>query len=133
MLPCHHYQRDKAEHFGGKLLTVACKEDPAKLADLGATNCDVNDYDPQERMSLYEVPNFVVGDAIDLPFEDHSFDTIVLGEFLEHCPHDAAVAALTEMKRVLTKSGHLLLTFPRAGRPKEVPPEPHLLEPLCWW
>lgn len=131
MLPCHIYQRSKVEEFsefGSRVVNVACKEDPARLgADYGAINCDVNDYDPQEKMSLYEVANFRVGDACNLPFGDSSFDILVLGEFLEHCPYESAVLALSEVKRVLTDKGKAVLTFPYDSRPKEVQHEPHLL------
>jgi SAM-dependent methyltransferase len=131
MMPCHAYQREKAELLGNHILNVACKEDPARLGkDLGAINCDVNDFDPQENLSLYEVPNFQVGDACDLPFGDKSFDVVVLGEFLEHCPYNAANLALYEAKRVLTSGGRIILTIPLDGRPKEVQ---HAPEHLVTW
>lgn len=128
MLPCHIYQRSMVEKYGGPVLNVACKEDPARLAETyDAINCDVNDYDPQEQVSLYEIKNFQVGDACDLPFGDHSFDTVVLGEFLEHCPREAALLALREARRVISPGGRIILSFPLDYREKEVQHEPHLL------
>jgi SAM-dependent methyltransferase len=128
MLPCHLYQRAKVEHFGGLVLNIACKEDPACLGeDFGAINCDLHDFDPQEKLSLYEVKNFVVGDALDLPFGDASFDTLVLGEFLEHCPFEAARTSLLECKRVMIPSGRIIVTVPLDGRPPEQQHAPHLL------
>ena len=53
---------------------------------------------------------FRVGDASQLPFEDASFDTVVLGEILEHLTHPARV--LAEAKRVLREGGRLIITVP---------------------
>jgi SAM-dependent methyltransferase len=114
--------------FGGHILNVGCKEDPAELgATFGAINCDINEYDPQSELSLYTVPNFQVEDACNLSFGDKSFDLVVLGEFLEHCPEPAARLALTEASRVLTSNGHIVLTIPYDSRPKEVQHAKHLL------
>jgi len=122
------FQRSSVSKYGGVILNVACKEDPAKLGqDFGAINCDVNDYDPQERISLYDVPNFQIGDACALPFDDKSFDTLVMGEFLEHCPVEAAKQALSEAFRVLRSFGKLILTIPYDSRPPEVQHIPELL------
>lgn len=126
--PHHQYQRHMCQLLGGDILNVACKEDPAHLGtDFGAVNCDVNDYDPQEQLSLYDVPNFQVGDACELPFDNESFDVVVAGEFLEHCPKDAALKALSEFSRVLNKNGHIVVTYPLDARPPEHQHAPHLL------
>lgn len=48
-----------------------------------------------------------VGDATDLPFPDHSFDTVVCTYGLCTIPNDAA--AIREAKRVLRPGGRILL------------------------
>jgi SAM-dependent methyltransferase len=50
----------------------------------------------------------VVGDAHALPFPDASFDTVVCSEVFEHL--NDPVKAVSEMKRVLTPGGTLVLT-----------------------
>jgi len=126
-MPCHDYQRRKCAELR-PVVNVGCKEDPAKLGrDFDAVNCDINDYDPQERLSLYEVPNFVRADACALPFDDESFEVAVVGEMLEHCPFDAAVLVLLEACRVIRPSGRIVVTIPLDSRPPEVQHEPHLL------
>ena len=50
-------------------------------------------------------------DATSLPFEDSSFDAVVLGEVLEHVEDDAA--ALAEATRVLRSGGVLAVSVPR--------------------
>jgi SAM-dependent methyltransferase len=74
-----------------------------------------------------EAPGFetVVGDARDLPFEDTSFDQVLLVSTLEHIGADNEVygveggpdqsgrsAALRELRRLLRPSGRLLVTVP---------------------
>lgn len=53
---------------------------------------------------------FQAADASQLPFADESFDTVVLGEVLEHLTHPAKV--LGEAKRVLRDGGHVIVTVP---------------------
>ena len=43
---------------------------------------------------------FVVGDALDLPFEDGSFERIVTGHFYGHLEEDDRVRFLAEARRV---------------------------------
>ncbi len=50
------------------------------------------------------------GDARKLPFPDHSFDTVITSEVLEHIQDD--VAAITEMVRVLKPGGRFAATVP---------------------
>ena len=53
----------------------------------------------------------VNGDALSLPFADHTFDRVIAAEVLEHLPaHDAAMA---ELARVLRPGGALAVTVPR--------------------
>lgn len=52
----------------------------------------------------------VHGDALDLPFEDGSFDRIIAAEVLEHIPDD--IAAIGELARVLAPGGRIAVTVP---------------------
>lgn len=61
-----------------------------------------------------------VGDALQLPFADASFDRIICSEVLEHIPDHRA--ALQEIIRVLKPGGHLAISVPRAWP-----------ERICWW
>jgi ubiquinone/menaquinone biosynthesis C-methylase UbiE len=57
---------------------------------------------------------FAVGFAEELQFEDESFDTVVMGEVLEHV-HDDKLA-LSEAHRVLRPGGVLIVSVPKGGK-----------------
>lgn len=125
---CHHKQREFCAQAKRPILNIACKEDPAALGrEFGATNLDLYEHDPHTNVSMLTLPNFVQGSALALPFEDNSFASAVLGEFIEHCTYAAAVKALREACRVLKPGGEIILTFPLDPRPKEGQHPDHLL------
>ena len=53
----------------------------------------------------------VRGDALRLPFPDHSFDRVIISEVLEHVPADRE--AMAEIYRVLRPGGRLAVSVPR--------------------
>ena len=55
--------------------------------------------------------SFVEADARRLPFEDETFDRIVVSEVLEHIQEDEP--AMAEIRRVLKPSGRAAITVPR--------------------
>ena len=57
----------------------------------------------------------VQGDAQKLPFDDDSFDGVLMTEVLEHLPDDRS--ALFEAKRVLRPGGVLAISVPNARYP----------------
>ena len=61
----------------------------------------------------------VQGNALGLPFEDHSFDKVIASEVLEHIENDEA--AFAELARVLRPGGRLAVTIPS-----------WLSETVCW-
>jgi SAM-dependent methyltransferase len=126
------YQREMAALAPQPMLNCGCKEDPAKLGrDFGATNLDIQDYDPQTRTNLYTVPNFVCGSVLTLTevFPKQYFGSVVLGDVLEHATFDLARRALDQCKAVLRPDGWLIITMPMDRRPKEMNHAPeHLVE-----
>ncbi|GLW06226.1 methyltransferase [Microtetraspora sp. NBRC 13810] len=61
----------------------------------------------------------VVGDALDMPFDDGTFDYVIAAEVLEHIPDD--MAAMREIVRVLKPGGRVAVTVPS-----------FLPERICW-
>lgn len=55
---------------------------------------------------------FKVGGALELPFEDNSFDTVVAWEVIEHIPKNTETQMFKEVKRVLKKKGSFYLSTP---------------------
>jgi SAM-dependent methyltransferase len=64
--------------------------DPARLSDLGVKTVPCS--------------------ADSMPFNDASFDVVVMSHVLEHCPNQAL--ALAEVRRVLRNGGHLIVLVP---------------------
>lgn len=59
----------------------------------------------------------VQGDIQDMPFEDSSFDAVLLNEVLEHVPSESL--GLSEINRVLRPGGVLLVFSPNRMYPFE--------------
>jgi demethylmenaquinone methyltransferase/2-methoxy-6-polyprenyl-1,4-benzoquinol methylase len=57
----------------------------------------------------------MIGDALDLPFADHSFDRVVTGHFYGHLPPEERAAFLAQAARVAPE----LLVFDSAARAGE--------------
>lgn len=53
----------------------------------------------------------LVGNALELPFPDGSFDRVIAAEVLEHIPQDRG--AISELARVLRPGGTMAVTVPR--------------------
>lgn len=64
----------------------------------------------KESAIVRERLRFQTADATALPFEDQTFDTVIVGEVLEHLIHPQRV--LMEARRVLTADGRLVVTVP---------------------
>jgi SAM-dependent methyltransferase len=63
-----------------------------------------------EEAAVQERTRFILGEAGALPFEDASFDTVLLGEVLEH--QVQVRPPLDEALRVLRPGGRLVITVP---------------------
>lgn len=60
-----------------------------------------------------------VGDALHMPYDDATFDVVLISEVLEHVPEDAR--AIAEVVRILKPGGVAAVTVPR-----------WLPERICW-
>jgi ubiquinone/menaquinone biosynthesis C-methylase UbiE len=79
---------------------------------------DLNDVDAilQAMQEQGEAPSTakaeaVKGDALELPYDDGTFDCVIASEILEHVPADGRV--IDELIRVLKPGGRLAVTVPR--------------------
>ena len=65
--------------------------------------------------NLQDKFKFVQGDASNMPFEEETFDTIIMNDAMEHV--DQPEMVLRECYRVLKKNGKLYLNFPPYNHP----------------
>lgn len=128
-----HFQNEGAEAFqqcGGRLGFLA-RQIPvgSRVLDIGVGSgvfesiaiqrgLDVYGLDPSERsiemlqtrLGLGEKAK--VGYSQAIPFEDNSFDYIVVSEVLEHLTDEILAATMDEVQRVLVPGGRLLGSVP---------------------
>src|SRR5271165_10173 len=97
----------------GKILNVGCNNDGGKYAERGAINVDLC---LKDECNGQRIPAHVLADARFLPFKASSFDTVVLGEILEHMNAADAVNALCQAKAVLKTGGRIVATIPHDDR-----------------
>ncbi len=63
-----------------------------------------------EKLGLSDRFSFVSASALDLPFPDSSFDTIIMNDFMEHISDPEGV--LRESLRLLAPGGRIFINFP---------------------
>lgn len=103
-----------AQYVVGNLLDVGCGRKPYRSSYFSAATS----YTGIDQ-SVTNADADIVGSALDLPFGDQTFDTVVGTEILEHVPDP--LGALREMRRVLKTDGHLVLTTPMYWPRHEMP------------
>ena len=62
----------------------------------------------------------IFGNCEEMPFEDHSFNKIIMIEVIEHVERDEL--AISELARVLKNEGKLFITTPNGGEVKNTNP-----------
>ena len=60
----------------------------------------------------YERCSFYVGDALNIPFDNETFDTVCMFDVIEHLPKNTEYIVLKEISRVLKSGGKLYLSTP---------------------
>jgi SAM-dependent methyltransferase len=110
----------QSKYATGKALNVGSNTDGAGVALRGGINIDLFRVD--EHTGL-RIPCHAQADARHLPFRSASFDSVVLGEILEHMQTPDAVASLREAKTVLKPGGVVVATIPHddRGGPDHIP------------
>lgn len=87
----------------------------AALRPLELVGLDADPGQIRKAMQAQTPAALVHGDCAHLPFQDCSFDKVLLTEVLEHVPDD--LIALTEIFRVLRPGGLLAVSVPHARYP----------------
>src|SRR5436190_4740066 len=106
--------RQCASFVQGLTLDVGCGMRPYEMTSFaGASKYVGTDY-----LSDRSRPD-VIASALQIPFADEAFDTVVSTEVLEHVAEPRR--ALGEMRRVLKPGGYLILSTPMYWPRHEVP------------
>lgn len=105
-----------AKFAGGNLLDIGCGLSPAcflaknKYPESVVYGLDFADIFINGIQTKYKPINYVVGNFYEMPFENSSFDYVILGEVIEHSEDPKKVIA--ESIRVLKSNGVLALSTP---------------------
>jgi Methylase involved in ubiquinone/menaquinone biosynthesis len=98
--------------FQGKLLDVGCGKMPYK--DYILNNSSVEKYYGLDIETAIEYDKDVKPDFFwngrEMPFDNNTYDTVILTEVLEHCPNP--LATLKEINRVMKPNGTIFFTVP---------------------
>ena len=102
-----------------KVLEVGCgaggmaKAIKAYRQDLQVYGCDISEHAIQVARQTASEVDFELGNAYDLPYEDNSFQAVVMFDVLEHL--DDPLQAISEIRRVLQDDGLFHLFVPCEG------------------
>ena len=112
----HRYALVQSIVAGKDVLDLACGEGygSASIATIASSvvGVDISNEAVAHASSQYVKPNlkFIQGSAIDLEFEENSFDVVVSFETIEHLSEQAQM--LSEIHRVLRPNGCLVISSP---------------------
>ncbi len=82
------------------------------VARMSAIDVTDSDLDTARRHVQDPRVDFKVGSAIEIPYPDQSFDTVVSWEVIEHIPRRTEPRMFAEVSRVLKPGGRFLLSTP---------------------
>lgn len=110
------YQQMRVRETDGKVLNVGCNTDPANLKLIfpdRVTNADLFDYDAylEERLPV----DLTFDVRWDWPIEDDTYETVILGDILEHLPYESVIHVLGEAWRVARRVIITVPSDPRLG------------------
>lgn len=108
------------KHAKGLVLNVGCGPDMAGFKSVGGVNVDVCEVDPGLRIKN-KVD--VIADVRFLPTSLYGkYDTVVLGDVLEHMSYDDGVLSLDNCRKCIKNGGQVIVTCPddRRGLTEDV-------------
>lgn len=111
------------KHARGKIANVGCNDDGFNFRDRGAVNIDVN---TEDELTKRNIPVDVIADA-RFTYAENEFDTVILGDILEHMTDDDVLNTLESAKIALKDGGRIIVTVPDDFRNTQ---EQHIVEGL---
>ena len=107
-----HITGKRVVHVGCNAATTTYHVWPLKPSHLAGV--DVNPEAIKKGRQILPEAELVAASAHDMPFEDDSFDTIILFAVFEHLFAEDKKPAVEEFKRILKPGGHILVQLPKA-------------------
>jgi hypothetical protein len=101
------------KHARGKILNIGCADDAANFKALGAVNLDVTDHNPVTGEP--HKPDLIHDARLPIPLQP-VFDTVIVGEVIEHMDYEDAVKVLTNARAMVYDGGYVLVTCPDDSR-----------------
>ena len=96
--------------FGWLEMQGVTKQWPVEFFSIERSYADLKTI---QHLVKYESVKPLVASGLNLPFEDRSFDLVVVSEVLEHIPKGTECAFLIELMRILRPNGEVLVTTPK--------------------
>ncbi len=96
-----------------KILDIGCEEGIILAAIQKVIKCDATGLTMKICNKLKQEVKMVEGDMHELPFDDESFDIVLIMHTLEHSI--APYIVLTEIHRVLKPGGEIMIVMPEEG------------------
>jgi len=101
------YQQLK-NHLNQEVLDIGCGD--GKFLSLSKKWQGI-DNDPQSKY-LNKDRNFKIGSILEIPYEDNSFDGVIISHVLEHIERDKTYKAIEEVSRILKAKGFVMIYSP---------------------
>lgn len=118
-------------YFRGRLLDVGCGKMPYR--ELIYEKSAIEEYIGIDIENALEYDAHIKPDSVwdgkQIPFPDHSFNTLLATEVLEHCPDPNSI--LCEMYRVLKSEGVIFFTVPFLWPTHESPHDEYRYTPFA--
>lgn len=99
----------------GRVLNIGCDVDAPEFGKNGAVNLDILKESPIIKMPTAA---HIIADARYMPEQLFGqFDTVIVGDMLEHLKDEDAVKVLKNSKKALENGGYVVVTVPNDNRP----------------
>jgi len=106
------------EHMSGKILDIGCGEGELLIKalllghDITGLDRDMKEINTAMETAALSgvVPKIIKGEINNMPFDEEAFDTIIMGEVIEHLPN--LVESIHTVMSFLKPGGKLLITTP---------------------
>lgn len=95
--------------ISGEVLDVASNYGRFSTLSQTTTSIDIEKRYLQQGRELGDISRPIIASALDLPFNDRAFDTIIAMGIVDHIPYDLTLKLLKEITRVVKQDGTVVI------------------------